>query len=225
MPMRSILSLFQKSPFGPIQKHMQVVVSCVEALHVLIDDVINNESANLGALETKVSELEHEADIVKTKIRDTLPNSLFLPVDRRDLLEVVSSIDSIADAAQDVARLLAMRNMHFPAQLKESFTEFCGYVFRAAEFAGRVVHELDQLLESAFAGSQAEKVFSMISELGKEEHGADIAQGKLLMELFRIEDSMKTLDVMWWLKVFAKLSDVSNNSEKMANRLRLFMAK
>ncbi|MCU0722871.1 MAG: TIGR00153 family protein [Planctomycetes bacterium] len=223
--MRSILSLFQQSPFGPIQKHMQVVVSCVEALRALVDDVVNNDSANLAVMETKVSELEHEADVVKTKIRDTLPNSLFLPVDRRDLLEVVSSIDSIADAAQDVARLLAMRKMKFPAPLKESFTEFCGYVWRSADDAGRVVHELDQLLQSAFAGSQAEKVLTLISELGKEEHGADIAQGKLLMDLFRLEDGMKTLDVFWWLKTFGKLSDVSNNSEGMANSLRLFMAK
>jgi hypothetical protein len=204
---------------------MQVVTTCVEALHNLIDDVVNNDSANLASLEAKVSELEHEADVIKTKIRDTLPNSLFLPVDRRDLLDVVSSIDSIADAAQDVARLLTMRKMKFPAQLKESFTEFCGYVWRAAEDAGRVVHELDQLLQSAFAGSQAEKVLSMISELGKEEHGADIVQRKLLTELFELEDSLKTLDVFWWLKIFGKLSDVSNTSEKMANRLRLFMSK
>jgi uncharacterized protein len=223
--MRSILSLFQKSPFGPIQKHMEVVNACVAALHNLIDDVVNNDSANLATLEKKVSDLEHEADIVKTKIRDTLPNSLFLPVDRRDLLEVVANIDGIADVAQDVAKLLTMRRMKFPAPLKATFQEFCGYAWRAADAAGRVVRELDQLLQSAFAGPEVEKVLTMISEIGKEEHGADIAQGNLLTELFKIEDGLKTLDVLWWLKVFSALGDISNNSEKMVNRLRLFMAK
>ncbi len=223
--MRTIWSLFQQSPFGPIQKHMEIALQCVKALRELLDDLANNEGKNTGVMETRVSELEHQADIIKNKIRDTLPKSIFMPVDRRDLLEVVSSIDSIADAAQDVARLIAMRKMAFPMELKTTFSEFAGFTFKAADLAADVVHELDELLQSAFSGAEADKVHELINFLGKEEHNADIAQGKLLEELFKIEDRMKPLDVMWWLKIFAKVGDIANNAEKMSNRLRLFMAK
>jgi predicted phosphate transport protein (TIGR00153 family) len=223
--MVSIFSLFSKSPFGPIQKHMQMVDSCVRALSELLVDLTENSGDKVMELAEKVSKLEHDADLIKNDIRDHLPTSLFMPVDRRDLLEVITNIDAIADVAEDTARLIVMRRMEFPEELKPRFKEFTEAVFSTSSMAHNIVVLLDDLLASSFAGSQSEKVLNMIKNLGQEEHRADIAGEKLLQEMFKIEDRLKPLDIIWWLKIFGKLGDVANASEKMVNRLRLFMSK
>jgi len=223
--MVSILGLFAKSPFGPIQEHMHKVHECVVALKNLLNEYIEQGPSCLPVLVEKVSLLEHEADVIKNDIRDNLPRSIFMPVDRRDLLDVVHSIDAIADAAEDVARLLVIREMPFPDELKKTFNTFVSSVFGSADLAEEIVSKLDNLLAVSFTGREADTVLSMINALGKKEHEADVAQEALLKELFKMEESLKTLDLMWWLKTFGKLGDIANLAEKMVNRLRLFMSK
>ena len=66
------------------------------------------------AAKERIFEKEAEADRIKNDLRGALPKSLFMPVDRRDLLEVLQMQDSIADTAQDIAGLLIERRMEIP---------------------------------------------------------------------------------------------------------------
>jgi predicted phosphate transport protein (TIGR00153 family) len=223
--MVSIFNLFSKSPFGPIQRHMQLVHECVEALGKLLDAFTGEEGKDLESLASEVCELERKADVVKNDIRDTLPKSIFMPVDRRDLLEVVSNIDDIADTAEDVARLIALRKKPIPNQLKERFREFTGFVFSTEKMANEVVAKLDNLLASSFAGVEADRALDRIRLLGEEERNSDIAQETLLTELFELEDQFKPFDLYWWLKIFGKIGTIADKSQRMVNRLRLFMSK
>jgi len=62
----------------------------------------------------RIFEREAEADRIKNELRLHLPKSLFMPVDRRDLLEVLHLQDTIANTAQDIAGLLVERQMSIP---------------------------------------------------------------------------------------------------------------
>ena len=70
-----------------------------------------SEAADEADLHDYLAELENEADGIKNELRAHLPKSLFMPVDRRDLLEVLDLQDEIADTAQDIAGLLVERKM------------------------------------------------------------------------------------------------------------------
>ena len=100
--MLTILSLFGRSPFAPFQSHMESVSRCVHCLPPLCEAIEKKDYARVEQISEEISRLEHEADLIKNDIRNHLPKSLFLPIDRSNLLEILSIQDSIADKVEDV---------------------------------------------------------------------------------------------------------------------------
>ena len=107
-------NLFGKSPFKALQDHMRVVLECAREIPPLFESLAAGDQGGVVAAKEKIFEKEAEADRIKNDLRGALPKSLFMPVDRRDLLEVLQMQDSIADTAQDIAGLLIERRMEIP---------------------------------------------------------------------------------------------------------------
>ena len=106
--------LFGKSPFLPLQTHMRVVLECAREIQPLIEALARGDEERVIKAKDHIFEREAEADRIKNELRLQLPRSLFMPVDRRDLLEVLHMQDAIANTAQDVAGLLIERQMTIP---------------------------------------------------------------------------------------------------------------
>jgi len=112
-------NLFGKSPFSALQGHMRVVLECVHEMPALFVALASGDQKEVVAVKDIIFEKEEEADKIKNELRNRLPKSLFMPVDRRDLLEVLQMQDSIADTAQDIAGLLVERPMELPEFMQE----------------------------------------------------------------------------------------------------------
>ena len=112
-------SLFGRSPFKPMQEHIGVAARCAAEVPKLFEALAAGDQEKVVAVKDRIYELEQEADEIKNELRAHLPKSLLLPVDRRDLLEVLDMQDSIADTAQDIAGLLFERPMEVPENLKD----------------------------------------------------------------------------------------------------------
>ena len=108
---RSIFGLFAPSPFGPMIELANKVKECADEVPVLFEAFFDGNYDQVIEISERISHLEHEADVVKTRVRDALPKSIFMPVDRRDLLDVLSSLDAVADCAEDVGILFTLRQM------------------------------------------------------------------------------------------------------------------
>jgi predicted phosphate transport protein (TIGR00153 family) len=83
-----------------MQEHMVRALETARAIEPLIEHVIGGDQAQVASSAKRVSVLEGQADEVKNEIRDHLPKSLFMPVDRGDLLNHLKAQDSIADIEQ-----------------------------------------------------------------------------------------------------------------------------
>lgn len=119
-----ILNLFGSSPIEPLQQHMAKVVECVNELPTLIEAACEGDLATVEVQQGRISTLENEADDLKHALRQHLPRSLFLPVDRRDLLEVLTTQDNIANCAKDIAGLVLGRKMRFPEVIRSQMVTF-----------------------------------------------------------------------------------------------------
>ncbi len=221
--MRTIAKLFGRSPFGPLQAHIDCVSRCVAKLGESLDAFDAGDSAKVDALAAEVTALEHQADQVKNDIRNHLPKTLFLPVDRHTLLEIISLQDGIADCAEDVAGLLSFKTMACPAWLREDLTALRVKNFAAVELVGRIVHELDELLEYSFGGPEAEKVKQLVDQVALLEHEADIIFRRLLKNFYTHESELSFVTFDLWQRITSRLSDLSNISEKLANRIRMML--
>jgi len=224
MRARSIANLFSKSPFGPTQAHLKKAIECAQQLRPLFEAALAYDTERLAAVTERINDLEHETDLLKNEIRDTLPRSLFLPVDRRDLLELIHMQDSIADSAQEVAGLLSLKELRLPEDLKPTVMELIEEILVTCDMALAIGSEMDELSETSFGGPEAERVLSMINQLDDVETKSDVIGVQLSKALFAREDEMKPVDMMLWYKVFYTAGQVANYAERMGNRLRLLIA-
>jgi len=155
--MRSILSMFAKSPFKPLVSHMDKVRACVEQVKPLFDALDKKDYDSVQKISELIVKLEHEADIIKDDIRNHMRQSMFLPVDKKDFMHLLSAQDDIADAVEDLAVLLRIKNLDTPGEIKSSLKELVGHIVETAHMGCDLISELDTLLEASFGGAEAEK--------------------------------------------------------------------
>jgi predicted phosphate transport protein (TIGR00153 family) len=217
--------LIVKSPFGPIQEHMHKVHECTELVPEIVEACLAQDYPQVRELARRLSELEGEADDIKRYVREHLPRSLFMPVARSDLLHVLSSQDDVADCAEDLGVLLSMRQMEpLPEEVAEVLRRHVTASLRVVDQCADVVERLNTLVSASFAGPEAEQVVAMMDELDELEHDADKVQDQLAKVFFKHEDDFKPGALFVWMKVFNKIGDLANFSEKVTKRIRLFMA-
>ena len=223
---RSIFELFGRSPFGSMQDHMRKALTCVDLLSPLVKQVIADDWDAVKASSKEIYQLEQEADQIKNDIRNHLPKSLFMPVDRRDLLDIIHSIDSIADSVEDVAAALQLKSLHFPLQLSEPFLDLADRAIDTTRQAGLILEELDTMVKASFRGPAADKMLQMIEETGYLEHITDIAQQRFARNLLALEEVvLAPVDTFLWLQVSLEIGNLANNAERVANKLRLLISK
>lgn len=219
--LNALLNLFGRSPFAPLQSHMEKVSSCVHFLPELFVAIDQQDNGAVEQIAAKISEFEHSADLTKNDIRNHMPKGLYLPIDRSHLLDILTIQDRIADAAEDVAVLTTLKPLSLLPSFKGEFQEFLNKNIDAFNEAHRIIKEIDELLESSFGGMEAEKVRTMVEEVAFKEHEADILQRKLLKKLFQSEDEMKYSSFDLWQRIFQAVAAISNLSENLAYRVRM----
>ncbi|MBA3815673.1 MAG: TIGR00153 family protein [Parachlamydiaceae bacterium] len=217
----TILNLFGRSPFALLQAHMEKVSQCVHLLRELFHDLEGKDYTSLNKVAAHISELEHQADITKNDIRNLLPKSIFLPVDRGHLLEILAIQDRIADSAEDIAVLTTLKNIEILPSFKVEFIDFLEKNIIAFESVCLIIKEMHELLESSFGGTEAEKVRTMIENVAYEEHEVDLVQRLLLKKLFQSENEMTYTTFHVWQKICEALASISNLSENLAYRVRM----
>lgn len=221
--MLNIARLFGKSPFAPLQSHMKKVALCIERLSDIFNAFAKMDMDKIEKLVSDLSRMEHEADITKNDIRNHLPKSIFLPIDRAHFLEILSVQDSIADKAEDVGILLSLRPLENFRNFREDLIAF----FRKNEMvfldAKRIIQEIDELLESSFGGIEAEKVKAMVEQTAFKEHEADKMQKELMKQLFTHGEILSGPVFNLWLKLTLEVGAISHLSERLANRIRMIL--
>ena len=218
-------SLFGRSPFKPMQEHIGIVVECASQVPPLFEALCAGDQEKVVAAKDRIFELEEQADNIKNQLRAHLPKSLLLPVDRRDLLEVLDLQDSIADSAQDIAGLLIERPMEVPEELKEPLLALVRRCVDACNQSAEIINELDELVATGFRGRETERVSLMVDELNNIENETDDMGMELTRRLFALEDQMKPVSVMFWYQLIQWIGDLADFAEKVGNRLRLLMAR
>jgi len=218
-------SLFGRSPFKPMQQHMALVAECAGKVPPLFDALCAGDQAKVEQIKDEIFKIEDQADQIKNELRAHLPKSLMMPVDRRDLLELLDMQDSIADTAQDIAGLLVERRMEVPGPLVDPLKALASRSMDACDQAAKIIGELDELVSSGFRGRESDAVSEMVDELNKIESETDQMGLDLARLLFEHEDQMKPVSVMFWYQLIQWIGDLADYAEKVGNRLRLLLAR
>ncbi len=169
-------NIFGSSPVRPLQQHMAKVTECVSQLSPYFDAALSQDWLMAEKIYLSISSLEQDADKLKKELRLSLPKGMMLPVSRRDLLEVLTMQDNIANKAKDIAGLILGRKMSFPELVGVHIKDYVQRCIDSSLQADRTINELDELVETGFKGSELELVENMIQKLDEIESETDKIQ-------------------------------------------------
>ncbi len=220
-----LTSLFGRSPFKPMQEHMRTVNKCALQIGKLFEALCDGDQEKVRTIQQEIFDLENEADVIKNQLRAHLPKSLFMPVDRRDLLEVLDLQDTIAGIAQDIAGLLVERKMVVMDDMRELLLTLVRRCVDACNQACHIIERLDELVETGFRGPESDAVLQMVDELNKIESDTDRMGLELKRKLFSHEDDMNPVSVVFWYELINMIGELADYAEKVGNRLRLLVAR
>lgn len=225
MPGNYLSGIFGSSPVRPLQKHMEQIVICVRELVPYIDAVLAGDNDARDAHHAKIIKKEHKADRLKKDLRLHLPSSLFMPIDRRDVLEVLTMQDRVAGAVRDVAGIIVGRNIQIPEQMADTFRELVVTCVKSVEEANDAICELDELIETGFGDNERERVGKLLTKLDATEQLTDEQSIELSNKLFEIEDDLKPVNVMFLYRVIDKTSAIADRAQRVGSRLQLMLAR
>ena len=225
MPTNPFVSLFGRSPIGPMQQHIAKAHECAANLVPFFEAIMVEDWAKVEQVQQEMSRLEHEADKLKKSVRLHLPKSLFLPVPRSDLLELLSVQDKVANRAKDIAGLMLGRQMSIPQALQPLMASYVQRSVDASAQALKAMNELDELLETGFAGREAVLVETLIEELGNIENDTDRLQIEVRRNLFKLEKDLPPVDVMFLYQIIDWIGDVADRAQRVGNRLEQLLAR
>lgn len=225
MPFANLSNLFGRSPIKPMQEHMALAVKAAAELTSFFEAVTSNDWPLAGEIQQRVVQFEHQADEIKKQLRLHLPKSLFLPVPRTDLLELLTMQDRIPNRAKDIAGIIMGRRMAIPISMKEQMNEFVRASVAAAEQALIAINELDELLESGFSGRELAVVENMIKELDDLEEKTDHLEIGVRTSLFALEAQLPPVDVMFLYNIIDWVGDIANRAHDVGGRLQLLLAR
>ncbi len=219
-----LANIFGSSPVQPLEKHIDISYCCAKQLRAFFRAVVKDDWDTATSVRSEIERLEHEADDLKKAIRLSLPKSLFMPVPRQDLLELLLVQDKIANRTKDVSGIVIGRRMQIPAEIAEQFLDFVDRNVDAAKQARKSVRELDELFTVGFRGAEVDLVTALIEELDRIETDTDDKQAALRAALFKIEKDMDPIDAVFMYKVIELTGEIADMAERVGRRLELLLS-
>ena len=219
-----LANIFGSSPVRPLEKHIGISFSCAKQLHGFFAAAIKGDWEKAAVVRAEIEKLEHQADDLKKKIRLGLPKSLFMPVPREDLLELLLVQDKIANRTKDVSGVVLGRKLPIPADIADQFLEFVDRNVDAAKQARKSVRELDELFTAGFRGAEVELVTALIEELDQIETDTDDKQAALRAAVYAIEETLNPVDAVFLYKVIELTGEIADMAERVGRRLELLLS-
>ncbi len=218
-------AIFGKSPVRPLQEHMEKVLSCVSELSPFTKAVLAAKPEEMTAHYEKIVMMENEADALKKELRMRLPSTLFMPIDRRDVLEVLTMQDMVAGSARDVAGLIIGRDMKIPRSMAKTYKKLVKRCIDAARQAYVAICELDELIETGFGKVERKRVGRLLVKLDNIEQDTDELQVLLRSQLFELESELPPVDVMFLYKIIENTGTIGDRAQRVGSRLQLMLAR
>ena len=215
----------RKSPFGQLLEHMEKVRECTDLLGDGLLRYYKGDYKSFSELAENVSRLEHKADNIKRNLRNHLPNSLFMPVDKGKFMWALREQDKILDHAENLVRMLDMRHTKIPKELQEVFIDHAKLVMKTVEAMEDAVENVRDLVETSFVKREREQTKQLVREVHEYEWKADQKKYEATQGIYKFEKKLNPVDVYHLLKIADWVDDIADHAENVADWLRAMIAK
>ncbi len=132
LPFFGLLS--PKSPMQGLVEHYDQISECLELIKEALECYVSGSGIckEFEELKEEIDKIEGLADKIKRRVRNHLPKSLVMAVDKTLFLNYTTQQDNIMDEAQEALRWLGMRRIYIPSEYQREFISLLEEVSEAA---------------------------------------------------------------------------------------------
>lgn len=224
-PVRSILKLFARSPFEPLDEHAEKVKLTVFRMDEAVRAYVDGDAARVSSLYPEISALEHDADKVKHTIREKLPSSAAIAVDRADVLSYLKQQDDVANSAETVAQLLEIKMVRMPPAVRDAILKMDGEMLTTVDEHVTAANRIIALLDAGSTSRHMGEIQELIDRVDAQKHRVDVTRLEAMKTIYRHERELGEIGVYHLLGIVRELGWVAEHAESAANRLRLMTAR
>jgi len=181
------------------------MADCSRKAAYQLDEMLNNYT-NVAAKANAIHDVEHEADKLLHGLIRELNRAFVTPIDREDLLNIGSGIDSITDAIEDVANSFDMYSIKEVANEALAMSKL---VMAACKTLSEAVKEFEKFRSS-------KKLVELIIEVNRLEEKGDMLYRSTVKELYK-NDSLPVLDIIKWKEIYDNMECILDTCEDVAN--------
>lgn len=146
IPFLGLLST--KNPMEGLTKHYDKIAECIQIINDSVECYVTGGTTcrEFEELTGQIDTVEAQADKIKRSIRNHLPRSLFMSIDKTLFLNYTSSQDNVLDYAQDALHWLAMRRVEIPVKFQKDIINLVSEINEAATSLGPALKATISLL-------------------------------------------------------------------------------
>ena len=218
--MKKIGGVFGRSALGPLREHMVKVEDCLEVFQEAIKKHVEGKFESVEQLSKKISKLEHEADIIKEGIRQSLSKSIFASSNRSDILDLIHKEDDISDACEDVVKFLCLRHAKLPEELAEKFLSLTDKIGEVGTALNHAVQQATKYEEQERLGEKMQDVLDLLSKVQKGEWETDQIQLSFVRQVFEMGDKLSAVDLFFLMNLSRSTVEIADHMENVADCLR-----
>jgi predicted phosphate transport protein (TIGR00153 family) len=224
MPEKALCGLVARSPFKQLRSQFEQVHGAVQLLLPLLRGALDEDWQRVQLIELQIRELSQESERVSRDVCLHLPSTLFMPIPRSDVLDLLRAQDSLAHCASEIARLVALGRMRLHPAMQD---EIRIHLLRAVDTVTHVmavVEKLDELLESRFRGHEAVLVQTMINELINIEYSSRQRRDEATIKLLGMKDQLPAAELMTLDRLIEFIAGMAAQAKQVGLRLEQLLA-
>jgi uncharacterized protein len=197
------------------KKHVEETYKTVAFFAEAVRSFIKGDLVAKSRAIESVSQSEHQADILRSKMINELSEGMLLPPDREDLMHFVKTLDKIADWTNGAARLLGFIESKLPENVLKNIS------------AGTdlIVASVTKLQEAiiALTKNELKNAVALSAEIDHLEHQAD-DQKKAMIESI-IHAKLEPVSLLLTYQLAEYLEGVTDKIEDCADFIKVLAIK
>lgn len=169
----------------------------------------------LVAMKNGVCEAEAKADVALRQMIDSLLSEAFLPSTKKDLIEVATTCDRVANKCEHATLVMVRQNLRLPVEYTEEIMKILS-----------ICHAQFDILEDAISTMFSNlkvlvKDHSILDEIRRMETEVDVLESGLYEKIFAREDELALK--MQMSDLVEMICDVSDIIENVADKLQIML--
>ncbi|MBA1238686.1 MULTISPECIES: DUF47 family protein [Stutzerimonas stutzeri subgroup] len=224
MTNHALCGLVARSPFKQQRYHFAQLHSAVKLLIPLLRNALDEDWVAVQKAERQIRDLSQEGERIARDICLHLPTTLFMPIPRGDIIDLLHVQSELGKCSSEAARLVSLRQMAIPMALQDELRVHLLRAVDAITHVMAIMEKLDELLESRFRGREAVLVQTLINELINIELSSRQRRDEAAKKLISLEANLPATEVAALDRFIELIADMSAQAKQVGLRLEQLLA-